>query len=79
MLAYTFTFLDLDTIKSTTRASKEAMRAKQLGNAAYSRKDFSGAILLYEKAVGLEPGEMIYWSNLAAVMMETRAYKEVRV
>eukprot|EP00090_Calanus_glacialis_P042839 TRINITY_DN7592_c0_g1_i4.p1 TRINITY_DN7592_c0_g1~~TRINITY_DN7592_c0_g1_i4.p1 ORF type:complete len:1248 (+),score=293.70 TRINITY_DN7592_c0_g1_i4:101-3844(+) len=67
---------DLDTIKSTTRASKEAMRAKQLGNAAYSRKDFSGAILLYEKAVGLEPGEMIYWSNLAAVMMETRAYKE---
>ena len=72
------TFLDVATIKSTTRARKEAMRAKQLGNAAYSRKDFGRAILLYEKAAGLEPGEMVYWSNLAAVMMETRAYREVR-
>ena len=67
------------TIESIPRARKEAMREKQLGDAAYSRKDFGRAILLYEKAAGLEPGEMVYWSNLAAVMMETRAYREVRV
>jgi len=67
---------DVATIESIPRARKEAMRAKQLGNAAYSRKDFGRAILLYEKAAGLEPGEMVYWSNLAAVMMETRAYRE---
>ena len=57
----------------------EAVRAKDLGNGAYKKKDFSTAIKFYETALNLDPDEWSYWGNLAAVMMKTQAYREVNI
>ena len=71
--------LGVDKKNTSTFASEEAGRANERGNAAFAKKDFPKAIVCYEKALGWDPREMIYWSNLAAVMMEIKAFKEVRI
>ena len=58
--------------------SQEAARARELGDTAFRRRDFPEARRHYERAVGWQPEEMGNWSNLARVMMETQAYREVR-
>ena len=71
--------LGVDKKNTSTFASEEAGRANERGNAAYAKKDLPQAIHCYEKALGWNPRETIYWSNLAAVMMEIKAFKEVRM
>ena len=71
--------LGVDKKNTSTFASEEAGRANERGNAAFAVKDFPKAIDCYEKALGWDPRKMIYWSNLAAVMMEIKAFKEVRI
>jgi tetratricopeptide (TPR) repeat protein len=68
-----------DKKNTSTFASEEAGRANERGKAAFAEKDFPKAIDCYEKALGWDPREMIYWSNLAAVMMQIKAFKEVRI
>lgn len=50
------------------------MAEKALGNEAYKRKDFDTAVNHYEKAIGLEPKEITFRSNLAAVYFEQKKY-----
>ena len=53
---------------------EEAQKKKQEGNAAYSKRNFPTAIECYEKAIELDPGEITYYTNLAAVYFEMKDY-----
>ena len=61
-----------------SRASQEASRASQLAREAHSRGDLARAREQYERALGWQSDEMEQWSNLAMVVGETGAYREVR-
>eukprot|EP00092_Neocalanus_flemingeri_P006374 GFUD01006863.1.p1 GENE.GFUD01006863.1~~GFUD01006863.1.p1 ORF type:complete len:332 (-),score=92.67 GFUD01006863.1:244-1239(-) len=58
-------------------ADKEgALKEKEQGNAAYKAKNFAKAITHYEKAIELDPAEITFRSNLAAVYFEKKDYEE---
>ena len=52
----------------------KALVCKQEGNDAYKKKDFAKAIELYKAAIELNPKEIMYYSNLAAVYIEQKNY-----
>ena len=56
--------------------SSEAQKLKQLGNEAYKKKDFTTALAKYGKAIELEPNEITYYLNTAAVHFEMQNYTE---
>ncbi|KAI4502027.1 hypothetical protein M0802_002709 [Mischocyttarus mexicanus] len=53
---------------------KEALNEKKLGNEAYKKKNFEEALLHYNKAVQLDPTEIVYLLNIAAVYFEQKEY-----
>lgn len=55
---------------------REALREKQLGNDAYKKKSFEEALAHYNKAIELEPTEIIYQLNVAAVYFEQKEYEK---
>lgn len=58
-------------------SNKEAAtKEKELGNAAYKKKDFTTAITHYSKAIELDPTELTFHNNLAAVYFEMKQYDE---
>merc|ERR1712130_990300 len=48
----------------------------EMGNAAYKSKNFAKAISHYEAAIGLDPKEITFRSNLATVHFETKNFEE---
>ena len=68
---------DVDEQDIEAKDQQKAAEEKELGNIAYKRRAFPAAISHYQAAVRLDPGEMVYWSNLAAALFETGAYREV--
>merc|ERR1712013_94165 len=54
-----------------------AMKEKEQGNAAYKSKNFTKAIGHYEAAIGLDPTEITFRSNLAAVHFELKKAEEL--
>lgn len=55
---------------------KKALEEKNLGNAAYRKKSFDEALEHYNKAVELDPTEIIYLLNIAAVYFEQKEYEK---
>ncbi|VDP04904.1 unnamed protein product [Soboliphyme baturini] len=55
---------------------KKAMQQKQLGNEAYKKKDFATAHQHYEKAIELDPTNITFYSNNAAVFFEEGKFEE---
>ncbi|OAD62404.1 Stress-induced-phosphoprotein 1, partial [Eufriesea mexicana] len=53
---------------------KQAQYEKQLGNEAYKQRKFEVALEHYNKAVELDPTEIIYLLNIAAVYFEQKEY-----
>lgn len=53
-----------------------AKEAKEKGNAAYKAKQFDEALQHYEEAINLDPTEMTYLNNKAAVYFEQKKYDE---
>lgn len=49
---------------------KEAEKEKELGNEAYKKKDFDSALTHYQKASELDPTNITYLTNTAAVYYE---------
>lgn len=55
----------------------DADKEKNLGNAAYKLRDFPTAIAKYESAITTDPTNIVYYTNLSAVYMETKEYQTV--
>ncbi|MPC44429.1 Stress-induced-phosphoprotein 1 [Portunus trituberculatus] len=53
-----------------------AMKEKEAGNAAYKKKDFETALTHYSKAIELDPTDMTFLNNKAAVFFEQQKYQE---
>ena len=53
-------------------------REQEAGKAAFRERDFPKAIVHYEQAVNIQPEAMACWNNLALLLMETKAFQEVR-
>jgi len=52
----------------------KALNEKEFGNAAYKKKDFTTAHEHYDKAIALDPTEISFLTNKAAVFFETKDY-----
>ncbi|XP_045624449.1 stress-induced-phosphoprotein 1 isoform X2 [Procambarus clarkii] len=64
--------MDVDKTPEQLKALKE----KEAGNAAYKKKDFQTALQHYEKAVELDPSDMTFLNNKAAVYYEMQDYQQ---
>jgi len=55
---------------------QKAVQEKELGNAAYKKKDFATAIQHYNNAIQLDPTDMAFVTNRAAAHFEWGKYEE---
>lgn len=55
---------------------EQAVVEKESGNAAYRKKDFAAAISHYDKAIQLDPSDMSFRTNKAAVYFEQKDYQK---
>lgn len=53
----------------------QAKKEKELGNEAYKKKKFDEALLHYNKAVELDPTDITFLNNIAAVYFERKEYE----
>ena len=60
---------------AAARAKEAALKEKELGNAAYKKKDFAVAIEHYDKAIELYDGDISFITNRAAVKFEQGDYE----
>jgi len=58
------------------KRKKEALAEKNKGNELYKKKQLDEALVHYEKAIELDPKEMIYLLNKAAVFSMQKKYQE---
>ncbi|CAG0896017.1 unnamed protein product [Darwinula stevensoni] len=63
-------------LTSTVNHYLQALKEKELGNAAYKKKDFKAALEHYEAAAKLDPTEMTFLSNMGAVYFEQKLYEK---
>jgi len=54
--------------------AREAEKKKAEGNEFYKKKDFINALKYYNEASDMNPDELIFYSNIAAVHIETKDY-----
>ncbi|MCP9259789.1 putative Stress-induced-phosphoprotein 1 [Dirofilaria immitis] len=54
----------------------EALKEKELGNEAYKQRNFDEAVKHYEKAIELDPTNIVFYNNKAAVLFEQKKYDE---
>jgi len=59
-----------------SNTQKDAIVEKDLGNAAYKKKDFVAAHQHYDKAIELEPKNIVFYTNKSAVLYEEKKYEE---
>lgn len=55
--------------------TKQALEQKELGNIAYKKKDFPTAHSHYDKAIELDPTNIVFKNNKAAVFFEQADYE----
>lgn len=53
----------VDVVQGTAKQKADAQAEKELGNAAYKKKDFDSALLHYGKAIELFDGDISYLTN----------------
>ncbi len=56
--------------KAKREAQEKSIKAKDEGNAHYKKKEFDQAIACYEKAIELDPENMVFLLNIASVKLE---------
>ena len=54
------------------------MSEKEKGNAAYKSRDFETALNHYDKAIELDPTNVAFYNNKAAVFFEQKEYEKCR-
>eukprot|EP01098_Paradermamoeba_levis_P002936 TRINITY_DN1389_c0_g1_i1.p1 TRINITY_DN1389_c0_g1~~TRINITY_DN1389_c0_g1_i1.p1 ORF type:complete len:570 (-),score=236.00 TRINITY_DN1389_c0_g1_i1:116-1825(-) len=63
-------------LESLPENKKKAVEAKERGNALYKSKNFAEALACYNEAIALDPEDLVYLTNRAAVHFETGNYQE---
>eukprot|EP01017_Pseudomicrothorax_dubius_P012205 TRINITY_DN1485_c0_g1_i5.p1 TRINITY_DN1485_c0_g1~~TRINITY_DN1485_c0_g1_i5.p1 ORF type:complete len:597 (-),score=229.01 TRINITY_DN1485_c0_g1_i5:177-1967(-) len=63
--------------KTSSSSLSEADQEKAKGNEEYTKRNFDAAIQHYNRAIELNPLELIYYFNKAAVYQERKEYQEV--
>ncbi|KAH8334426.1 hypothetical protein KR059_010110 [Drosophila kikkawai] len=53
-----------------------AKKEKELGNAAYKKKEFETALQHYHAAIAQDPTDITFYNNIAAVHFERKEYEE---
>ncbi|CAH0581632.1 unnamed protein product [Chrysodeixis includens] len=53
-----------------------ALQEKDLGNDSYKKKDFENALKHYQKAKELDPSDITFYTNMAAVYFEQKEYEK---
>eukprot|EP00069_Balaena_mysticetus_P013662 bmy_01505T0 len=64
--------------KDLQESKKQALKGKELGNDACKKKDSDATLKLYDRATGLDPTNMTFMTNQAAVYIEKGNYSEFR-
>ncbi|CAM4750902.1 unnamed protein product [Rotaria magnacalcarata] len=72
---------ETNSLKSSTNATKtpeqnQAEEEKEKGNEAYKKKDFETALNHYNKATELDPNNMTFYTNRAAVYFEQKRWDD---
>ena len=62
--------------KLSLQRSMDAEAKKLEGNEFYKKKDFDKALQLYSAAIELNPNELLYYTNIAAVFIEQKKYEQ---
>ncbi|XP_014468444.1 PREDICTED: stress-induced-phosphoprotein 1 [Dinoponera quadriceps] len=62
--------------ESLPAEKRKALEEKNLGNVAYKKKNFDEALQHYNTSVELDPTEIIYLLNIAAVYFEQKEYQK---
>ncbi|CAK7355792.1 unnamed protein product [Dovyalis caffra] len=68
--------MDVTEDKEAKERKAQAVKEKELGNAAYKKKEFEKAIEQYTKAMELDDEDISYLTNRAAVFLEMGKYDE---
>lgn len=66
----------VDPMSGLNDSQKNAIKEKEMGNEFYKKKEFENALSHYEKAIELEPTNITYYSNKAAVYFEQEQYEK---
>ncbi|KAK2708947.1 hypothetical protein QYM36_014541 [Artemia franciscana] len=66
--------LDKNNMDVDLSNQEQAIKFKEQGNDAYKKKDFEKALELYNKAIELDSNNMVYYTNVAAVLFEQKDY-----
>merc|ERR1712137_1316703 len=64
--------------KALRLKKEEALEMKTKGTAHYKKKEFDAALECYSKAFDMDPENMVFLSNRAAVHLEMKNYEECR-
>jgi stress-induced-phosphoprotein 1 len=62
--------------RAKKQLQKDALAAKEQGNAAYGKREFEAALAHYSKALELDPDNIIYHLNRASVFMAQKQYDD---
>lgn len=62
--------------EETPKVNDEALKEKELGNAAYKNREFDTALKHYENAFNLDPTNAAYLANKSAVLFEQGNFEE---
>jgi Flp pilus assembly protein TadD len=60
--------------KLALQKKKDAVAKKDEGNIAYKAKKFDEAKALYQEAIDMDPQELLFYTNMAAVYMAEKNY-----
>ena len=60
--------------KLQLQRAKDAEAKKLEGNEFYKKKDFEKALQHYSAAIELNPSELLYYTNMAAVYIEQKKF-----
>lgn len=62
--------------RKVKETQKEARLKKEEGNKLYQKKEFEQALAAYDEAIAIDPTNMTFWSNKAAVYFTQKKYDD---
>jgi len=62
-------------LEAEKKKKKQALEFKDKGNELYKKKEFGPALEMYEKALELDPDNLLFQTNKAAVFFEQKEYE----